>query len=145
MIPRPYDHVPSKQMIDRVKGMLKRAFGNDTFAKTLLQSGCSQEILAEFKRQDDQEHETQALLASIRGASLADRRFNLQTHVHRLTAEAKTARGSRWHEIQEDLQNCRYHLAEVSHQSGAEYVQQAIQGHFKKALPHAWSPHRRYH
>ena len=72
--------VPGKTITDWVKGMLRRTFGKRTLAKTLLQNGCSKEVLAEYKRQNDQEHATQALLATMWGPSLADRRFNLQRH-----------------------------------------------------------------
>ena len=83
--------------------MLRRTFGKHTLAKTLLQNGCSKEVLAEYKRQDDQEHATQALLATMWGPSLAVCRFNLQRHAMELMEEANTARGRRWHHIQREL------------------------------------------
>ena len=39
----------SKVKTEWVKGMMRRAFGKDTFAKTLLQCGCSDKVLAEYK------------------------------------------------------------------------------------------------
>ena len=98
-----HGRAPSKVMTDWVKGMFRRTFGKDTLAKTLLQNGCSNQVLVEYKRQDDQEHATQALLATVTGPSLAQRRFNLKPHALELTKEAKTARGNRWHQIQRDL------------------------------------------
>ena len=130
-IPRPWKDVPSKDMTDWVKRMLRCTFGKDTFAKTLLMNGFSEEVLDVFRRHNH-ERETQRRLASIHGASLSERQYSLQFHVPRLWKEARRARRREWYSIQRSLQDCRWQLEDVSHQSGAGYAQQAVQEHFKK-------------
>ena len=44
-----HGRAPSKVMTDWVKGMFRRTFGKDTLAKTLLQNGCSNQVLVEYK------------------------------------------------------------------------------------------------
>ena len=131
-----YGNVPGDVLESWVKVMLRRAFGKDSFAKTLLQSGCSASVLAEYKRQDDFEHATQALIDTMMASgatSLADDRQNLKRHEQLLKRKAQTTRGYyRSKKIQQDLEECQRQLANISHQSGASYDKQAIQGHFKK-------------
>ena len=131
-----YGNVPGDVMNSCIRGMLRRTFGKDSFAKTLLQSGCSASVLAEYKRQDDFEHATQALIDTMMASgatSLADDRQNLKRHEQLLKRKAQTTRGYyRSKKIQQDLEECQRQLANISHQSGASYDKQAIQGHFKK-------------
>ena len=65
VLPVSGDNIPSKVMTDWVKGMLRRCFGKDTFAMTLLQQGYSPAVLAEYKVQDDLEHNTQSVIGKI--------------------------------------------------------------------------------
>ena len=97
--------IPSKVKTDWVKGMMKRAFGKDTFAKTLLQNGCSDKVLAEYKRQNDMEHNTQEAIGTLEQyPSLAQRRDNFKKYELQLADNIKSLQ-QRLRETQDGLHN----------------------------------------
>ena len=121
------DSVPSGVMKEWVKGMFRRAFGKDTFAKTLLQNGCSDSVLAEYKRQDNLEHATQAFIGSLGGIpSLAERLKNLKTYARQLEEQAWHGHGSRQEQNWQDLQRTHELVRELSYKSGSAHEGQPI-------------------
>ena len=64
-LPMPSKAIPSKEMVDWQKGMMRRAYWKDTFAKTLLQNSFSVNVSDWFRFHDEYEHQTQEMIGEM--------------------------------------------------------------------------------
>ena len=107
-------------MTDWVKGMLRRCFGKDTFAMTVLQQGYSRAVLAEYKVQDDLEHKTQSVISRIGDIpTLGERRNNLKEQARVLKRRIETSEGAEKDKFQRMLTETTNILEKLSQLSGA--------------------------
>ena len=88
--------IPPKELDAWQKVMMRRAFGKDTFAKTLLMSGFSANVCAYCKYQDEDEHRTQDMVGEMMEDSDAmtdyEVRQELKREVEKLTQGKQSRR-----------------------------------------------------
>ena len=96
MFPMSSVAIPPKELDAWQKVMMRRAFGKDTFAKTLLMSGFSANVCAYYKHQDEDEHRTQDMVGEMMEDSDAmmdyEKRQELKHEVKKLTKGKQSRR-----------------------------------------------------
>ena len=106
---------PWKALDWQVKSMLRRAFGKDTLAKTVLQCGSREAVLQEYAWQSNREHLSQAIAyRSLEQESLAQVRRGLKSE--------GWSQGLTWEKNKQRKRN----LADVSRSSGSQYEQRQL-------------------
>ena len=93
--------IPPHEIFNWAKGMMRRAYGKDTFGKTLLQNGFSALVSDLYKFHDEDEHKTQAMVGEMMDddetVALYKTKQELKSEVKRFTQIVYGAKGNpRW-------------------------------------------------
>ena len=92
--------IPSHEIGNWAKGMMRRAYGKDTFGKTLLQNGFSALVSDWYKFHDEDEHKTQAMVGEMmdddEAVALYKTKQQLKSEVKALAQSVAGAKGNPW-------------------------------------------------